>query len=130
MLLAMECFYIATVGLFKISLGLFLARILITHWQRLILFWILGVFSIYTLGYFFFAVFQCGVPSGNSFWTRKLARQCASDSIGISLGYLHASLSAGSDITLVVLPIIALKNSLIKRGEKIVISCILGIGAM
>jgi rhodopsin domain-containing protein len=130
MLLALESLYVVTISLFKVSLGLFLLRILITRWQRLTAYWVLSIFSFYSLGYFFFALFQCGVPSGNSFWTRKLANKCAPQWVGLSLGYIHASLTAGSDIILVILPILALRQSKMKRGEKIIVSCILGIGAM
>src|ERR1700759_3543282 len=94
----MQAFYVITMGIFKISLGLFFLRILVARWARRVVYGVLFAFSLYSVGYFFFVVFGCGVPGGGSYWMRKIANECASDSITLGLGYALAILTAGTDL--------------------------------
>ena len=131
MLLALESFYISTMGFFKISLGLFLLRVIIDKRQRQFIYWILFIFSLYSLGYFFLTVFQCGVPHGATFWQGKLGNQCLTITEGYGLSYTHAALTAMTDIIFVVIPIpLVMRSSSLQLREKWVVGFILGIGTV
>jgi hypothetical protein len=110
------------------SLGLFFLRVLIHPLQRAVVNWIIIIFTTYSVGYFFFAVFQCGVPSGSRFWQRKLAHQCAPDPLILGLGFGYAVLTAGSDLVFVCLTIPMLRQSSLRFTEKWVVGGIMILG--
>jgi hypothetical protein len=128
MLLAVDSLYVVTIALFKISLGVFFLRVLIHPYQRTVIHWILYIFTTFSVGYLFFAVFQCGIPRGSDFWERRISNHCSPVALNLVLGYMHAVLSAASDLILMCLPIPALRNSTLKLREKIVVGGILTFG--
>ena len=131
MLLALESFYIWTMGFFKISFGLFLLRVIIDERQRQFIFWVLLIFNLYSLAYFFLTVFQCGVPHGATFWQRKLGNQCLTITAGYGLSYTHAALTTMTDIIFIVLPIpLVVRSRSLQLQEKWVVGFILTIGAV
>jgi hypothetical protein len=130
MLLAIETLYIATTAFFKVSLGLFFLRLLTRKWERRIIWSLIGVYSVYSFGYVFYATFQCGVPTGDAFWTRKFFHRCGSDAVGLTLGYVHGTLTAGADLIFVILPLPAIYKSFLSRREKQVICGFLMLGSM
>ena len=89
----------------KLSLGAFFLRILVGPIQRGAVWGILCLTTLIGTGYFFFAVFQCGVPNGKTFWERKLAGQCVSQGGCLAFGYVHAIIGAITDLLLSLLPI-------------------------
>jgi hypothetical protein len=123
-LLSLESFYVVTVGFFKVSLAYYFLRIVIDQRTRQLIYAVLTIFSIYSFGYFFFAIFQCGIPSGSSFWERKIALECASDSVGLGLGYTHAILTASSDLIFLSLVIPIVVKSRLRMREKVIV-CLL-----
>jgi hypothetical protein len=129
-MLAIEALYTATVAFFKISLGLFFLRIIIARKQRQLVYGILVIYTIWCIGYGFFAVFQCGIPSGSRFWVHKITDQCGSDALGLGMGYTHAVLTAGTDIIFVLIPIPIVSKARIKPREKWVIMCIFAVAIM
>jgi hypothetical protein len=130
MLLAADTFYVVTVAFFKISLGLFFMRVIVDQKQRTVIRWVVITFTTFSFGYFWFAVFQCGVPSGSHYWQRRLANQCSPLKFSLSLGYIHALLSAGSDFTFMCLPYPLLRDSQLKTREKWLVSGILVFGTV
>jgi hypothetical protein len=130
MLLALESFYVVTVGIFKVSLGLFFLRVLIEKWQRKVVHWTLIIFSTYSVGYFFYAIFQCGIPNGAVFWERKITSQCTSDATGLGLGYTHGILTALTDMVFVVLPFPVVRRARLNLREKMIVGGILGLATM
>jgi hypothetical protein len=129
-MVALEAFYVLTMTFFKISLGIFFLRTVITQKQRRIVHGVLFIFVFWSAGYFFFALFQCGVPSGSRFWVNKVEDKCGSDALGLGLGYAHAVLTAGTDLIFVSLPIPTILNLNMKPREKCIIACIFGIATM
>jgi hypothetical protein len=117
-MLSVEAFYIVTIALFKISLGLFFLRIIIEPLLRRIVHGTLVIFTIWSVGYLYFAIFQCGVPSGSRFWENKLAGRCGSDKLGLGMGYVHAILTAGTDLIFLALPIPMVFRTKIRSREK------------
>jgi hypothetical protein len=125
LVLSLECLYVVTVAIFKISLGLFFLRLLTDNRSRLIIKWILILFSLFSTGYLFFAIFQCGIPRGSTFWLRKFAGQCASEPVGLGMGYIHAILTAGTDLMFLALTYPMIRNSQLEKREKVVVGFIL-----
>jgi hypothetical protein len=113
----------------KISLGIFFLRILIDRWQRLVVNYVVGLAGGFGFAYFFFSVFQCGVPSstnGATFWEKELSNECASSTpVVLALAYAYAVITATSDVCLALLPIPVLKKARIKKREKLVVCAIL-----
>jgi hypothetical protein len=129
-MLALETLYIVAMALFKISLGLFFLRVLIDPILRRIIYAILIIYNIWSVGYLFFALFQCGVPKGDRFWENKLSSKCGSDSLGLGMGYAHAVLSAATDIIFVALPLPVIFKAKMQPREKWIITGIFGLAIM
>jgi hypothetical protein len=125
MLLALEVFYILTIGVFKVSIGLFFVRILTEKWQRGTIYCVLVIFSTFGVVYFFYAIFQCGIPTGSTFWQRRVANQCLSNSSGLGLGYTHGVLTALTDLIFVALPLWVVFKARLNLRERIIISGIM-----
>jgi hypothetical protein len=79
---------------------------------------VVGIFSIYSGAYFFFAIFQCGMPNGTTFWLKKLANQCIRDDIMLGMGYTHAILSALTDLFFLGLIYPVVSKTHLKSREK------------
>lgn len=63
--------YILTVAMIKVSIGIFLPRLLTKTWQRNIIRVVLALVTMYNTAYFFGIVFQCTPISG--FWDHDQA---------------------------------------------------------
>jgi hypothetical protein len=125
-----EALYILTMGVFKIALGLFFIRVLPYPRQRQLVWITVSIFSLYSLGYFFFVIFQCGVPSGDRYWRRKLANQCDPRGSALGTAYAHAALSASTDLMFILLPISVVRNTRLSKKEKWIVAGIMSIGAV
>jgi hypothetical protein len=130
LLIATEALYILTIALVKLMLGFFFLRILMYPAQRKIVVIAVGIFTVYSFQYFFFVVFQCGVPTGGVYWTRRVAGQCVRPLVGQVLAYLHASLTAGTDLLFIILPIIVVRQTRLNGKEKLIVVAIMSIGAL
>ena len=121
----------------KISLGLFFLRILTTP-SRMTALWrttlvtVLSLSTTFGLIYFFFAIFQCGIPrSGeNSFLVKMIQSRCANASVGLGLGYSHGVITMLTDWMCGLLPVCMLWNSTMPRGTKTVIGALLGVASV
>ncbi|KAJ8132364.1 hypothetical protein O1611_g1262 [Lasiodiplodia mahajangana] len=116
-------------GLARISIALFLLRITVKRWHRVVLHTIIGATAIMTIVYFFIVVFQCSPPS--YFWLR--IKEGAKGSCGHGMGVQAATLVWGSfavamDWLLGLLPIAILWGVRINRQSKVGIAAILSFG--
>jgi hypothetical protein len=118
--------------LLKLSLGIFFLRILVDKWQRMIVYLVVTLSSAFGIGYFFYAVFQCGIPNsgGFTFWEKKIEGRCYSSAQTVGPGDTHAVISTITDITLACLPITMLRKSRLPRREKLVVGGILAFAAV
>jgi hypothetical protein len=116
---------------FKISLGLFFLRILVKKWQRRTVYGAVVIASFVSFCYFWFAIFQCGVPN-DSFWEKIISHQCPGDRKSVMLGvsYTHATITALTDLTLAFLPVPILIKLRIPFKEKVVVSSIMLMATM
>jgi hypothetical protein len=130
MLVAVECFYIVASAFLKLAIGYFFLRIAVEQTQRRIIYAVLIVFTTYSFGFFFIAVFQCGVAGGALFWQRKLSHQCLPLAVGEGLSYTHAGLSAGADITFLALSFPLVANAKILKTHKLSIYGVLGLATV
>jgi hypothetical protein len=128
-LLMVEVFYIWTMMMLKISLALFFYRLFREKWQKRMVYVIVALFSIFSFAYFWFTVFQCGVPNGG-FWFKRYLGECVNSSSTLGFGYSHGVISALSDIILAVMPISMVRNVKIHRKEKVIVICIIFLAAV
>jgi len=122
---ALEVFYVVTVALLRISLGYFFLRIIHQPWQRRLIYGIMIFYSTFSFGYFWYAIFQCGVPTKEHFWQAKTLAKCGPKARGLGLGYFHSAITAGADLIYVVLPLPLVLTSSLNRREKIGVIAIL-----
>ncbi|KAI0390927.1 hypothetical protein F5Y17DRAFT_35533 [Xylariaceae sp. FL0594] len=112
-------------GLVRVSIALFLLRIAVKRWHRIVLHTIIGTTVSTTLVYFFMILFQCSPPS--RFW--EVGPGSCDHGLAVSTATLvWGSLSAAMDWVLGVLPIIVLWNVQINRQSKVGIVALLGFG--
>ncbi|KAI1126109.1 hypothetical protein F5Y10DRAFT_217841 [Nemania abortiva] len=116
-------------GLARVSIALFLLRIAVKKWHRVVLHAIIGATAIMTIVYFFLVVFQCSPPS--YFWQRVregVLGSCrhATDIQAATL--VWGSFSAAMDWLLGLLPITILWGVRINRQSKFGIAAILSFG--
>jgi hypothetical protein len=128
--LAIETFYIVTIGVFKVSLALFFLRVTVSSTLRKSIIWVVSVISVYGIGYFFFAIFQCGTPHGSTFFIQKLENQCASYAGTMGPAYTHGILMAGTDLFFLVLVFPIVAPTKLRLREKINVAILLGIGTL
>lgn len=130
-LLTAESFYVLTMLVLKISLALFFLRIMVKPWQQRVVYIAITVSSLVSIGYFFFAVFQCGYTSGSAwvFFVRKLTNKCVTPTQIIAVSYTHAGVTTSTDIVFATLPLFMLRGSKIATRERWIVSFILVLGA-
>jgi hypothetical protein len=117
----------------KLSLGMFFLRLLVDKWQRRIVYAVMVTSTVIGFGYWWYAVFQCGLPNGGeeAFWEKRLAGKCASSKALVDgTGYVHGGVMVITDITLTILPVSMLRRSLMPWREKLVVGGILTLACM
>lgn len=130
LLIVAEVFYVLTMMALKAALALFFLRIIVEPWQRRVVYFNLIATTVFGIGYFFFAVFQCGVLNGTTFWIRKLTGKCSSTALILGLGYTHALINALTDLTFVALSIPMLNKVRINYREKIIVGGIFSLASV
>ncbi|KAI1202326.1 hypothetical protein F5X97DRAFT_287362 [Nemania serpens] len=116
-------------GLARISIALFLLRIAVKKWHKLVLKALIGVTAVMTTVYFFIVLFQCSPPS--YFWTRLrkgALGSCSHDKDVRAATLVWGSFAVAMDWILGLLPIAMLWNVRINRHSKIGIMSILSFG--
>ncbi|KAI3332015.1 hypothetical protein HD806DRAFT_177726 [Xylariaceae sp. AK1471] len=116
-------------GLIRISIALFLSRIAVKKWHRIVLHSIIGTTIVTTAAYFFIVLLQCSPPS--YFWER--VRQGTLGSCNHSGAVRDATLVWGSfaaamDWILGLLPITILWHVRINRRSRVGITALLSFG--
>jgi hypothetical protein len=115
----------------KVSLGTFFLRILIRTWERRIVYIIVTVSSLYSIGLFFFAVFQCGIfKNAFDFWSKLTSNRCITPSQVKGVTYTYAILTIVTDFTFALLPIATLRESTMPKKEKLIVGFILLLGTL
>lgn len=127
-----QVFYIWSMLSLKTALALFFARLLPRRWQLNTVYGLIAACLIFGFIYFWFTVFQCGVPGQKEepFWIKKVEGKCASKGAIIGLAYLHSLIAAGADLVLVIMPIPLIRTAKIPKREKIIVCVIIGIGSI
>lgn len=105
----------------KAALAFFFLRIIVEPWQRRIVYSSLTASTAIGVVFFFYVVFQCGVPHDTTFWMKKITGQCASKASILGLGYTHAAINALTDLTFVALAIPMLGKLRINHREKLIV---------
>ncbi|KAI1180684.1 hypothetical protein F4777DRAFT_258348 [Nemania sp. FL0916] len=115
-------------GATRISIALFLLRIAVKKWHRIVLQAIIGVTIIMTAVYFFLLIFQCSPPS--YFWTKVNGGSgfCNHLDDAQAATLVWGSFAAAMDFILGLLPIFVLWRLRINRQSKIGIAAILSFG--
>ncbi|KAI4716123.1 hypothetical protein E4T48_07697 [Aureobasidium sp. EXF-10727] len=121
-------FYIMTSLLLKLSLAVFFLRIVVAKWQRYTIIIGTSVFSLFTLAFFFVAVFQCGPPS--HFLLNNAKGKCLHWDVTGPLNYIHGTLNAITDWIFVSLPIVVIRNANMNRKSKASVIGVLAIGVL
>ncbi|KAF2669659.1 hypothetical protein BT63DRAFT_455645 [Microthyrium microscopicum] len=126
-----EVFYILTMLMLKISLGIFFLRVTIQPACRKTIYAAMTLSTAYGVPYLFYTIFQCGYfPSAISFFQMKLAGQCVSKLSLLIMNYTHAATSTLTDVTFFILPFFMLRPSQIKTKDKIIVGFILALAAV
>jgi hypothetical protein len=126
-----EVFYIWTMMLLKLAIALFFCRILRGKWQQIVIYCIATLSVVFGFAYFWFAVFQCGVPGQGEeqFWWKKATGQCVNEASILGFGYSHAIISAGTDVVLSAMPISIMRRSNTTTLEMVTLCGILFLAA-
>ena len=101
------------------------------RWQRRAVYTLMAISTLFGTGYFFFAIFQCGLPGqGETFWQKKISGHCYRPRVTNGVGFTHAIVNAVTDVLMAALPIPMIRKSRIKKREKQIIYGILFLAAM
>jgi hypothetical protein len=130
-LLVTEYFYILTMLVLKISLAIFFLRIIAKPWQRNLVYAAVTLSTLFNIGYFFFAVFQCGIPKGAFvFFIKKVSGKCINKAEILGVSYAHGAVTTFTDLIFAFLPVFMLHDTNMNRREKWTVGLILVLGAM
>lgn len=130
-MLVAEVFYVLTMMTLKISLAIFFLRIMVRPWQRRTIYLAVGFATLFNIGYFFFAIFQCGYPSSALVVINKrIANKCVTRSQILGLSYTHGAITSLTDIVFAFLPIAMLRSLKMNRREKVTVGLILLLAAV
>jgi hypothetical protein len=103
---------------------------MVEKWQKTTCYILMTASTLVGVGYFMFAIFQCGRPgAATAFWEKKMMGQCVKPNEIRAAGYLHAIVNALTDICMALLPIPMISKSRLKRREKHTVYGILGLAA-
>lgn len=128
-----EIGYVSTTTVLKLSIGFFLLRVCVKRFQRNIIYAVLGVVTLYSVGYFLLIIFQCRPTS--FFWNKydffhPMKGKCVGPSVIAGSTYTHSALSAIADWTLGILPIFLVWDLNMNPRTKVSVAVILALGAL
>jgi hypothetical protein len=119
LVLITEAAYIWTMIFLKLSLGAFFYRIMVKKWQQISIHVILFLNTAVGIAYFFFAIFECGVPlRAELYWSRYFHGQCFGPAEIKGASYTHAVVAVVTDLSLLGLAIHLLVITQMKAVEK------------
>ena len=115
----------------KISLGIFMLRIVIEVWQQRVIQIMIIASTITCAANLLEAIFQCGVTKSTADWIiKQFADECLPNPAGLILPYIHGAVTTITDFTFVVLPIFVLSKLNMARKAKLTILGLLVLGGM
>ncbi|KIW04482.1 uncharacterized protein PV09_04241 [Verruconis gallopava] len=122
--------YVATMLVLKISIAIFYLRVMVKSWQRRVICGTLGLVTIFSIAYFFFAILQCG-PTVDpiKFMNRKLGGQCVSDAKILGASYAQGAITSVTDIIYAAMPVTLLRRSNMRARDKVTVMFILTLAA-
>ena len=125
-LIAGEVFYVLTVLVFKISLGLFFLRVTTVPWHRNVIYTTMAISTSFSIVFFFFALFSCRDLTGRSeaerrWWTER----CFDLEVIGGMTYTHAAIGSATDLLFVTMPLLILRKSIMPKQEKLTVIFIL-----
>ena len=114
----------------KVSLGVLLLRFIMEKWQKNVV-WITVVLStVYSIGYFFVNLFQCGYFANiQEFLQKKQTNQCLGESQILGMTYTFSAVNAVTDWVLTCIPFIVLYKTHMNSKQKATVGLILILGA-
>lgn len=112
----------------KISIAIFLLRIVFERVHKWTLYVAMAVTVIAGLAFFFVTLFQCSPVS--YFWIRSQDGHCMDPYIVVVLAMVYSVLAIISDLTFVILPVFMLWNLRMDRRTKIALVPLLSMGCM
>lgn len=125
-------FYAATITMVKLSLGLFLLRIIIKKWQKRVVYVVLACTIVWGVVTTLFAIFQCGYPeSAEVFVQRRIfGKGCVSPEAANGITFSHGVVTTVSDFIFTAGPLVILRDVKMNRRAKILLGLILALGGM
>jgi len=119
-LMVAEVFYILTILVFKISLGMFFLRILTRPWQRHIAYTAMSLSSVFGFAYLLITIFACRhtEPGWGTAVKRWWAERCINYEVVLSMTYAHGAIGSTTDFLFVWLPLPFLSRSRMSKREK------------
>lgn len=127
--MAVQDTYIVTLCILKISLGIFFIRIIITPWQRYIVYGIVALSTLQSLANFFFIIFRCGSSPGH-YLIMQLEGKCAPRWLNLLFLYMHAAVTTITDWIFATLPVCILWDSTMDIRSRLSVGFILALGAL
>ncbi|PBP15818.1 integral membrane protein [Diplocarpon rosae] len=123
-----ELGYVVTSCAIKMSVVVFLLRIVVEDPHRAILRWTIAVVILSTIGYFFFLVFQCSPV--DYFWLQFSTKKgsCFPPELVGNVTYAHSAVNAVADMVLAFLPVIIVSRLQMNPRTKLTVSIILSMG--
>jgi hypothetical protein len=114
----------------KISLGVLLLRFIMEKWQKKVV-WITIVLStIYSIGYFFVNLFQCGYFANiQEYLQKKQNSQCLGEPQILGMTYTFSAVNAVTDWVLTGIPFLVLRRTHMNSKQKATVGFILLLGA-
>ncbi|KAG8170092.1 hypothetical protein KVR01_000837 [Diaporthe batatas] len=112
----------------KISIGIFLLRIIVERIQVWFIYMALTINVLTGMVFFFVTTLQCQPVS--YFWNKDQPGKCIQIDIIIGLTYLYSSLNIIVDFTFAILPIFIVRKLNMKRRMKVAIMPLLSMGCI
>jgi hypothetical protein len=125
-----ELSYTLATGFVKLSVGVFLLRLVNKKIHKTIIYGTIGTVATITMAYTLFLLLQCSPVE--FFWTRFLLHpgHClAPETIG-NVTYIHTAINAFSDWVFAILPVVITSQLQMNIRTKIVVSSILAMSAL
>ncbi|KAJ9638321.1 hypothetical protein H2199_007008 [Coniosporium tulheliwenetii] len=124
--LVWEAFYIVTIAVIKISLGIFFMRIVVKRWQKILIWTVLVISTVWGIVSFGFTIFHCGNP--RYYLEKIVTQQCASPEAQHAMAYTYAAVTCATDWALAVLPIFLVCDAKLDLRSKISVWFVLSLG--
>jgi hypothetical protein len=129
-LLVAEHLYIATMPTLKVSLGVLLLRFIMERWQKKVVWITITLSTVYSIGYFFVNLFQCGYFANiQEYLQKKQNNQCLGEPQILGMTYTFSAVNAVTDWVLTGIPFLVLRKTHMNSKQKATVGFILLLGA-